>query len=532
VLSVPGIYLLVAELFGDPPRFSVAFLLATSFRHINFSRIGFRAIFTPLLLVYSVYLLTKAFKAASSKIAYIYCVLAGVVYSLGFYTYIIYRVTPLLFFIFVPFFKDHPDFWKRACVFLITAFIIAFPIGLFFLKNPAFFERIEEVSITMKTSVRPFADLPKETLPALHAVSDGGLARTPPMGWNSWNHFRASIDDKTVREIADAMVSTGMKDAGYVYINIDDTWQGTRDSSGDIQPNSRFPDMKALADYVHSKDLKLGIYSSPGPQTCADYEGSYLHETQDAKTWASWGIDYVKYDWCSASVIFEPEDMQAVYQQMGDALRAAGRPIVYSLSQYGEQQVQTWGPEVGGNLWRTTGDIHDNWPSMSRLGFDRQIGLEKYAGPGHWNDPDMLEIGNGGMSDLEDRTHMSLWSLLAAPLLAGNDLRTMSAATRDTLTNADVIAIDQDKAGRQGYRLTKDGDKEVWAKPLADRDWAVGLFNRGNSEASIAVNWQDLKLSGKHKVRDQWLHKDLGSVGDGFSAEVPSHGVILIRIAR
>jgi alpha-galactosidase len=382
------------------------------------------------------------------------------------------------------------------------------------------------------TPVGPFADLPKETPPAIHVVSDGGMAKTPPMGWNSWNHFHTTIDDAAVRGIADALVSSGMKDAGYVYVNIDDTWEGSRDANGNIQSNSKFPDMKALSDYVHSKGLKLGIYSSPGPKTCAGYEGSYLHEAQDAKTWASWGVDYVKYDWCSASLMFKPEDEHAVYQIMGDALRATGRPIVFSLCQYGQQSVQTWGTQVGGNLWRTTGDISDNWQSMTHIGFDLQTGLGDYAGPGHWNDPDMLEVGNGGMTDIEYQTHMSLWSLLAAPLLAGNDPRSMSAATHDTLTNSEVIAIDQDKAGRQGYRVTKDGDKEVWSRPLANGDLAVGLFNREDSAATINAAWADLKLSGKHKVRDLWQHKDLGPAADSFSTEVPSHGVVLVRIAH
>jgi alpha-galactosidase len=382
------------------------------------------------------------------------------------------------------------------------------------------------------TPVGPFDGLPKVALPALHTVPDGGLARTPPMGWNSWNHFHTTIDDTAVRGIADAIVASGMKNAGYVYINIDDTWEGTRDANSNIQSNSKFPDMKALSDYVHSKGLKLGIYSSPGPKTCAGYEGSYGHEVQDAKTWASWGIDYVKYDWCSASAVFKPEDMHPVYQIMGDALRATGRPIVFSLCQYGQQTVQTWGAQVGGNLWRTTGDISDTWQSMSHLGFDLQTALTDSAGPGHWNDPDMLEIGNGGMTDTEYRTHMSLWSLLAAPLLSGNDPRTMSQATHDTLMNSEVIAIDQDKAGRQGSRVTKDADKEVWTRHLANGDLAIGLFNRGDSAATITATWSDLKLSGNHKVRDLWQHKDLGSMKDSFAAQVPSHGVVLIRIAH
>lgn len=382
------------------------------------------------------------------------------------------------------------------------------------------------------TPVGPFDNLPKEVLPAIHNVSDGGLAKTPPMGWNSWYHFRAAIDDAAVRGIADAVVSSGMKDAGYTYINIDDTWEGSRDANGNTQSNSRFPDMKALADYIHSKGLLFGLYSSPGPRTCGGYEGSYGHEAQDAKTWASWGVDFLKYDWCSASVMFKPEDEHAVYQEMGDALRATGRPIVFSLCQYGQVNVQTWGAQVGGNMWRTTGDNGDSWQAMSHAGFDEQVGLEKFSGPGHWNDPDMLQVGNGGMTDTEYQTQMSLWSMLAAPLLAGNDPRDMTQATRDILTNRDVIAIDQDKAGHQGYRVAKSGDNEVWVRPLAKGDLAIALFNRGGSAARITATWSDLKLSGKYRVRDLWQHKDLGRVKDSFSAEVPSHGVVLIRVSR
>src|SRR5947207_8859855 len=235
---------------------------------------------------------------------------------------------------------------------------------------------------------------PRLPLPALHKVPDNGLARTPPMGWNSWNKFASRVDDATVRSIADAMASNGMKGAGYLYINIDDTWEGGRDAKGNIQTNEKFPDMKALADYVHGKGLKLGIYSSPGPQTCAKYEGSYRHEEQDAAQYARWGIDYLKYDWCSASRVYKPAEMQAAYTKMHDALARTGRPIVYSLCQYGLEAVWRWGASVGGNLWRTTGDISDRYDRMSVIGFD-QNGLEKYSGPGHWNDPDMLEVGNG-----------------------------------------------------------------------------------------------------------------------------------------
>lgn len=371
---------------------------------------------------------------------------------------------------------------------------------------------------------------PKVKLPELRALPDNGLARTPPMGWNSWNHFHRNVNDKVVRETADAMATNGMKAAGYVYVNIDDTWEGTRDAQGNIQTNEKFPNMKALSDYVHSKGLKLGIYSSPGPKTCAGFEGSYAHEEEDARTYAAWGIDYLKYDWCSATKVYQPAEMKAAYQKMAEALRATGRPIVYSLCQYGLQHVSEWGAAVGGNLWRTTGDISDRWESMSNLGFTLQQGLEQYAGPGHWNDPDMLEVGNGGMTDEEYRTHMSLWSILAAPLLAGNDLRSMQPNTLAILTNPEVLAIDQDKAGKQGKRISKDGDAEVWAKPLAGGEWAVGLFNRGQALVAVTAKWSDLGITGSHPVRDLWARADRPASADSYSARVPAHGVVLIRV--
>jgi alpha-galactosidase len=292
--------------------------------------------------------------------------------------------------------------------------------------------------------------------------------------------------------------------------------------------------MKALSDYVHSKGIKLGIYSSPGPKTCAGYEGSFQHEEQDAKTWASWGIDYLKYDWCSAARVYDNQQatMIAAYAKMGEALQKSGRAIVYSLCQYGLLDVGDWGAKVGGNLWRTTGDISDRWQSMNDIGFNRQPGREKYAGVGHWNDPDMLEIGNGGMSDAEYRTHMSLWSLLAAPLLAGNDVRDMKPEILAILTNREVIAVDQDKLGKQGVRVAKEGDIEVWAKPLADGGHAVGLFNRGADEAKVTAKWSDIGISGSHKVRDLWKLWDLGNVADQYSAIVPSHGVVMIKVGK
>jgi len=367
--------------------------------------------------------------------------------------------------------------------------------------------------------------------PALHKVPYNGLAKTPPMGWNSWNKFAGRVDDATVRTIADALVSSGMKDAGYVYINIDDTWEGERDAQGNIQTNKKFPDMKALADYVHSKGLKIGIYSSPGPNTCAGYEGSYGHEEQDAKTYAGWGIDYLKYDWCGARNIYTLEDMQAVYQKMGDALEASGHPIVYSLCQYGLHDVWKWGPDVGGNLWRTTGDIRDSWDSMTKIGFN-QDQLAPYAAPGHWNDPDMLEIGNGAMTDTEYRTHMTLWSMLAAPLIAGNDLRQMTPAIHDILTNKDIIAIDQDPDGKQAKRLSQNGDQEVWSRPLSGGAQAVALFNRAQNDAPVTIKWSELGLSGApKKVRDLWAHSDVKVNKTDYSVNVPGHGVVVLRLS-
>jgi len=358
------------------------------------------------------------------------------------------------------------------------------------------------------------------------------LAQTPPMGWNSWNKFAEKINAQPVKEIADAMVSSGMKDAGYVYVNIDDTWQGKRDAEGVLQPNEKFPDMKGLADYVHSKGLKIGIYSSPGPKTCAGYEGSYQHEAQDAQTWAAWGIDYLKYDWCSAKDVYKDEEMPAVYKKMGDALKATGRPIVFSICQYGKQKVWEWGAASGGNLWRTTGDIEASWKSMSSIGFDKQTGLDQYAGPGHWNDPDMLEVGNDRMDAVEDKCHMSLWAMLAAPLLAGNDIRSMSDDTKEILLNKELIAIDQDKLGRQGTRVTKDGRTETWMKPLSNGDLAVAMFNRDDRDQLMIVKWSDLGITGKHEVRDVWHHADRGRIKDLFEAEVSSHGAVVIRVAK
>jgi alpha-galactosidase len=365
------------------------------------------------------------------------------------------------------------------------------------------------------------------------------VAATPPMGWNSWNHFAEKIDDATVRTQAEAMVSNGMRDAGYIYINIDDTWQAERDAQGVIRANSKFPDMKALADYVHGKGLKLGIYSSPGPKTCAGFEGSYGHEGQDAETYAAWSIDYLKYDLCSFDKIMDaagsPEAahklMLDAYTKMHNALLKTGRPIVFSLCQYGADAVWRWGASVGGNAWRTTGDISDNYSSMTLIGFG-QAGLAKFAGPGHWNDPDMLEVGNGGMKLEEYRTHMSLWALLAAPLLAGNDLSTMKPETISLLTNREVIAIDQDRLGKQADRVRAEGTQEIWARPLADGSKAIGIFNRFDWPQTIEINFREFGYKGSVKARDIWAGKDLAGLTGQYKAHVPSHGVVLLRVSE
>ena len=376
---------------------------------------------------------------------------------------------------------------------------------------------------------------------AVEPDNSANLSSTPPMGWNSWNHFADKVTDKTIRDTADAMVASGMRDAGYVYVNIDDTWEGTRDAQGNIHPNQKFPDMKALADYVHGRGLKLGIYSSPGAKTCAGFEGSLGHEQQDANTYAAWGIDYLKYDLCSYTENLKQragndhdksrEVMEEVYRTMHDALARTGRPIVLSLCQYGWEAVWRWGVGAGGNVWRTTGDIEDSYASMAAIGFG-QAGLSPFAGPGHWNDPDMLEVGNGGMKPMEYRTHMSLWALLAAPLLAGNDIVAITPETKEILLNREVIAIDQDAAGHQGDRMYTEGPLEVWSKPLADGDVAIGIFNRWTMPLTLDVPLARLGFGEGTTVagRDLWLHTEIVPMQGKYHAQVPPHGVVLLRL--
>jgi alpha-galactosidase len=370
---------------------------------------------------------------------------------------------------------------------------------------------------------------------------DNGAALTPPMGWNSWNKFGCKVSEDMIKSMADAMVSSGMKDAGYQYVVIDDCWQVGRDENGFILADAKnFPSgIKALADYVHSKGLKFGIYSDAGKQTCAGRPGSQGHEFQDAIQYARWGVDYLKYDWCHT----DTRNAQEAYTTMRDALAATGRPIVFSMCEWGTSKPWQWAQSVG-NLWRTTGDINDHWEGKKKwpdggccsLGMldivDMQVGLEGAAGPGHWNDPDMLEVGNGGMTTLEYRSHFSLWAMLAAPLIAGNDLRSMSPEIKAILTNKEVIAINQDPLGSQGRRVRKDGDKEIWVKQLKDGSRAVILFNRSAAETEISMNWTDLGYP-EHlsaSVRDLWAGKDLGKVTGKYSAKVASHETVVLRV--
>jgi alpha-galactosidase len=387
------------------------------------------------------------------------------------------------------------------------------------------------------------------------------------MGWNSWNCFAGAVSEERVKSAADAMVKSGLINHGWTYINVDDYWQNHRDSKdptlhgpfrdqdGVIVPNSRFPDMKGMADYIHGLGLKAGLYSSPGPWTCGGCAGSWQHEEQDAQTYAKWGFDYLKYDWCSYGTIASggnpnaknipmwgktaTNDAGAIfpYKVMGNFLREQKRDIVFSLCQYGMADVWKWGGSINGNCWRTTGDITDTWRSMSGIGFN-QDKAAPFVKPGNWNDPDMLIVGQVGWGHLhptrltpdEQYTHISLWCLLSAPLLIGCDMTKLDDFTLNLLCNDEVLAVDQDPLGQQAKRIVKNGDLEAWAKDMEDGSKAVGLFNRSDSPAKVEVKWSDLGWNGKHRVRDLWRQKELVDFQDSFSVTVPPHGVELIQV--
>ncbi len=376
-----------------------------------------------------------------------------------------------------------------------------------------------------------------------------GLALTPPMGWNSWNKFACDVTEKLIRETADAMVSSDMKAAGYQYVVIDDCWHGERDSLGFIQPHpGRFPSgMKALADYIHSKGLKFGIYSDAGWKTCGGRPGSRGREYQDAMQYTKWGVDYLKYDWCNT----EGLNAEGAYLTMRDALYAAGRPIVFSLCEWGNNKPWDWGKKIG-HLWRTTGDItncfdcvadHGTWKSWGvTYIIDMQKGLRVHAGPDHWNDPDMMEVGNGMAVD-EDRAHFSMWCMLAAPLIAGNDLRNMSKETVEILTNGEAIAVNQDSLGIQGFQYSAQDSLEIWFKPLSKNEWAVCFLNRGPEAKDVTFSWKEHNISDDfskrginfHKttftIRDLWAKKDVGKTNKPFVARVASHEVKLLKLS-
>ncbi|PSR56585.1 alpha-galactosidase [Adhaeribacter arboris] len=377
-----------------------------------------------------------------------------------------------------------------------------------------------------------------------------GLAMTPPMGWNSWNKFACNVDENLIKQVADAIVATGMKDAGYTYINIDDCWHGERDSLGFIHPDpKRFPSgMKALADYIHSKGLKMGVYSDAGSQTCGGRPGSRGYEFQDAQMYAKWGVDYLKYDWCNT----EGLKAEGAYKTITAALRKAGRPMVLSICEWGNDKPWIWGPTVG-HSWRTTGDIfncfdcvedHGSWKSWGVMQIlDKQEGLRQYAGPGHWNDPDMLEVGNG-MPEHQDRAHFTMWSMIAAPLIAGNDLRKMSKETIGILTNKEVIAVNQDKLGIQGFKYAAKDSVETWLKPLENDKWAVVFLNRGKAAKPVEFDWQKTPITDDfakrelnaakttYKLRNVWIKKDAGTTKKAFKATIPKQDVVMLLLSK
>jgi alpha-galactosidase len=364
-----------------------------------------------------------------------------------------------------------------------------------------------------------------------------GLAPTPPMGWNTWNTFASNINETLIKQTADVIAASGMRDAGYKYIVLDDAWLAKdRDANGNLQADpQKFPSgMKALGDYLHSKGFKFGIYNCAGDRTCADYPGGRGREFQDARTYASWGVDYLKYDWCNHGTA----NAEDAYGRMRDALHAAGRPIVFSLCEWGDSKPWTWAANTG-HLWRTTGDIMScydcvqQWSTGWKGILDKQVGLEKYAGPDHWNDPDMLEVGNKGLTLAESRAHFSFWCLLAAPLMAGNDVRSMSADTLAILTNKNAIAVDQDSLGKEGFRLRVETGREIWVRELANGEWAVCMLNTSTSAADMTLDWAitDWTFKGvKFKVHDIWTDKDLGTTEQPLRQHVESHDVVFVRL--
>ena len=358
---------------------------------------------------------------------------------------------------------------------------------------------------------------------------DDGLARTPPMGWNSWNRFGPYISEQLVLDTADAMIESGMRDAGYGYVVIDDAWhESARDDNGDLAENLwAFPHgMKWLADRIHDRGLRFGLYTDAGTRTCQGYPASRGNEERDARRFAAWGVDFMKVDWCHTTGLRG----RTTYPKWADAVKATGRPIVLSICEWGRDRPWEWAGRCG-HMWRTSHDIADTWDSLMDV-LDRQADLHPHAGPGHWNDPDMLEVGNGGMSDDEYRTHFSLWAMLAAPLMAGNDLRDMSEETRATLTAPEVVAIDQDALGRQARRVSRRDNSEVWARALADGGHAVLLVNRGEATTNVKVFWEDIGAPSTRDphVRDLWQRSDIGRRDGWYDRTLAPHASALVKV--
>lgn len=383
---------------------------------------------------------------------------------------------------------------------------------------------------------------------SLYAQKFEGLAPTPPMGWNSWNKFACDVSEDLIKEIADAMVATGMRDAGYVYLVIDDCWQVARNEDGTIiEDPERFPSgMKALGDYIHAKGLKFGIYSDAGTATCQGRPGSRGYEFQDARTYAAYGVDYLKYDWCNT----DKQNAYASYKIMRDALYKAGRPIVFSICEWGANEPWKWAGSIG-HLWRTTGDIQDCWDCKFNWGglgvvqiIDLQVPIRKYNGPSRWNDPDMLEVGNGGLTESENRAHFSMWCMLSAPLMAGNDIRNMDKKTFEILTNKNLIAIDQDPLGIPAFKFVDFGDQEVWIKPLADDEFAFCFFNRDDDPWKVDYplshewlpdpdfDWAKYNIDGNYTVHDLWKDKVIGKSDKHYQGIVPPHDVVVLKLTK
>jgi alpha-galactosidase len=369
---------------------------------------------------------------------------------------------------------------------------------------------------------------PRIELPATRKLPSNGLVPTPPMVWGAWYGFTIAITDPLIREMADALIKSGLRDAGFNVLNMEVGWTGQRDASGRLTANPKFPDIKGLADYVHSRGFKLGICTSPGPIDCTGYIGSHGHEEQDAKTFAEWGIDYIKHDMCSANAMYKPEEEQRLYQKMGAALQASGRPIVYSLCQYGEAEVWRWGADTGGNLWRVSSDVYDTWESVSYIGFG--LGdLAGFARPGHWNDFDYLMVGLGNLTDDEYRTQMTQWCMHASPLITSVDPRQLSPLEKEILLNKELIAVDQDARGIAGRRVARRGKTEIWTRPVAGGH-AVALYNLGDAPATVTLEPAKLGIASAVNVRDLWKHEDVSLDRGRLNVRLPRHGSAVFRI--